>query len=116
MADLPPLPQGQPIVQPDFTASLAFTVYWQQLIANLSGILTDIQGQVAAIAAAQATATAAQTSATASARELARINSYTSPSSVLSAADVGTNATITVAAHTRVYPCLLYTSPSPRDS
>jgi len=97
VADLPPLPQGQQIVQPDGTASLAFTVYWQQLIDNLGTTLTNITDILADILAAQAAATAA-------AREAARLSSYTQPSSVLTAADVGTTATITIAAHNRVYP------------
>ena len=37
-------------------------------------------------------------------RDTARINSYPNPGSVLSAADAGTTATITIASHTRVYP------------
>ena len=53
---------------------------------------------------AQSAANAAQATATASARELARINSYTAPTSVLSASDNGADARITVIAHTRVYP------------
>ncbi len=90
MADLPPLPQGQQIVQPDGTASLAFTVYWQQLIDSLSATLTNITDILA--------------SATAAGREAARLSSYTLPSSVLTAADVGTTATVTIAIHDRVYP------------
>lgn len=47
---------------------------------------------------------AAQSTATASAREAARITSYPSSSAILSAADVGSSCTITVANHTRIYP------------
>ena len=97
MADLPPLPQGQQIVQSDGTASLAFTVLWQQLINQIGSSLTNIESILASIVAANAAAVAA-------AREAARISSYTQPSSVLTAADVGTTATVTVAAHLRVYP------------
>lgn len=53
--------------------------------------------RIADIEAAQATATAA-------AREAARINSYPNPASILTAADVGSDCTITIASHTRVYP------------
>jgi len=38
------------------------------------------------------------------ARETARINSYTVPTNVLTASDAGSDATIEMAAHTRVYP------------
>lgn len=55
-------------------------------------------------AAADAAADAAQSDATAAAREEARINSYPLPSSVLTASDAGSTATISIAAHTRVYP------------
>lgn len=59
---------------------------------------------VNAIVAATNLATAAKTAAEASARELARINSYTVPTNVLSASDNGSDARITVVGHTRVYP------------
>jgi hypothetical protein len=71
----------------------------------------DLQTQIAAIAAAQAAADAAQVSANdaaakalAAAREGARIASYPNPGSVITAADVGTDVTITIAGHVRVYP------------
>jgi multidrug efflux pump subunit AcrA (membrane-fusion protein) len=71
----------------------------------------DLQTQIAAIAAAQAAADAAQVSANdaaakalAAAREGARINSYPNPGSIVTASDAGSNATITIANHTRVYP------------
>lgn len=104
MADLPPLPNGQAITQPDGTPTLAFTVYWQQLIASIGGTLTNIESILTDILAAQAAADAAQATADQALRESARINSYPSPSSVLTAADVGATATVTIAAHTRVYP------------
>jgi hypothetical protein len=55
-------------------------------------------------ATAQTTANTASANATAAARETARINSYPSPSNNLSAADVGTDCTITIANHDRIYP------------
>lgn len=64
----------------------------------------DAAAAAADAAAAQADADAAQADATEAAREAARIASYPNPGSVLSAADVGTDATITIAGHTRVYP------------
>src|SRR5688572_13093168 len=81
-----------------------FHQYWARVIGQLEEAFGDISGQVAAIAAAQADATAAQADATAAAREAGRIGSYTAPTNALSAADVGATATITIAAHTRIYP------------
>jgi exo-beta-1,3-glucanase (GH17 family) len=84
---------------------------WQRHCESLEAANTDLQSQITAIAAAQAAATAAataataaQATATASTRESARIASYPNPGSVLSAADVGTDCTITIANHIRVYP------------
>lgn len=37
-------------------------------------------------------------------RELAWLSSYTTPTNVVTAADVGSDCTITIATHTRVYP------------
>lgn len=64
---------------------------------DIAAVQADLASQLAQILTAQATATAA-------AREAARLNSYTVPTNVLTAADVGTDCTITIAAHTRVYP------------
>lgn len=125
MARLPRLPKG-PIVDPkNGEPTLAFTVYWQRLLeaqettdarqdefatelaqvvadlaaaqAELAQVVSDLAAAVAAIQAAQATADAAV-------REAARINSYTAPTDVLTASDAGSDATITVAGHARVYP------------
>jgi hypothetical protein len=69
----------------------------QRKCAAIEEAFADLTSQVAAIAAAQATGTAA-------AREAARISSYPNPGGILSAADVGTDCTITITGHTRVYP------------
>lgn len=79
-------------------------VYWQLLVEKVEEQVTSLTAAIADIAAAQADATAAAADATAAARELARINSYPNPTDVLSAADVGASVTVTMAAHTRVYP------------
>lgn len=71
---------------------------------NMRQVLNDLTAQLTQIQQAQAAASAAQTDATAAAREAARINSYTVPTIVLSAADAGTDATVTIDAHTRYYP------------
>lgn len=78
-------------------AGLFMQVWADAFLTELETALDDIETNVADILAAQAAATAA-------ARELARINSYPSPTNVLTAADVGADATITVAAHSRIYP------------
>jgi uncharacterized membrane protein YgcG len=88
-----------------------FQVWWQRVVEALEKAVTDIvavntaqSGIIADLTAQLALIQAAQTTATAAARESARINSYTSPTNLLTAADAGTDASITVAAHTRVYP------------
>lgn len=96
---------------------MAFTVYWQQLIA-------EIEGNINAIAAAQAAAAAANAAAASAATAAANANtaatnaqttadnitdaneistSYVSGATI-SATDAGTDATITISAHTRHYP------------
>lgn len=72
--------------------------------ATQDGILAEILAMQSDIIDALAAAGIALDTAEAGYREAARIGSYTDPSSVLSAADVGTDCTITIAAHTRVYP------------
>lgn len=73
-------------------------------ITEISQLQADMLARITEIEAAQAAADAAQATATDSARETARINSYTNPGIVLSASDTGSSATITIADHTRVYP------------
>lgn len=79
----------------------------EQIEGALNGVLEALEQAGIAVDlanAAAAAADAAQGTAEASARELARINSYTTPTSVLSASDNGSDARITVIGHTRVYP------------
>lgn len=76
----------------------------QSMKEAIESAFADLEEQVAAIAAAQSAASAASAAATAARREDARTSSYPSSGSILSAADVGASATITVAAHTRIYP------------
>lgn len=85
---------------------------WQRHCEQLEAANVSLQSQITAIAAAQAAATAAQasadaasTEAVAAAREAARIASYPNPGvGILSATDAGSNVTVAVAGHTRVYP------------
>jgi len=99
----PPLPP----IQPEWGA---FQVWWQQVITDLGAAITDLADQVAAIAAAQAAADAAQTSADTAQtsadtvkRDDAISASWTSPGSILTAVGAGSDATITIANHTRKY-------------
>lgn len=86
------------------SAGIAFVKLWQKNCESLEAAISDLSDQLAAITAAQAAADAAAASALAAAREMARLTSYTAPTNVLTAADVGSDCTITVAAHTRIYP------------
>ncbi len=94
MPDLPRLRRDVPIAG-DSLPTLTFH-QWMDLFANrIENNLNDVL--VTAIQAAQ-------DAAEESVKETARITSYTNPTVVLSAADVGTDATISISAHTRVYP------------
>jgi hypothetical protein len=84
-------------LNPSNSSGLAFQKLWQKNCESVETAFDDIQSQLTQIIAAQATATSA-------ARESARISSYPNPGSILSASDAGSNATITIAAHVRVYP------------
>lgn len=80
-------------------------IWWQQVVEAIEGQVNDILAVQADIIAAMNAANAAQADATESARQAARIASYPNPgAAILHAADVGTDVTITVDAHTRVYP------------
>lgn len=122
---LPPLKPGTKIVNPDGTVTRDFSVWWQRLtdairahettqdellaaivlaLANAGIALAVAQAADAKADAADAKAEAADEKAISAAREAARISSYTEPTNVVSATDVGSSCTITVAAHKRVYP------------
>lgn len=77
--------------------TLTFHQWWDQFIRKLEGILNSITANITAIQAAQEAVNIGI-------METARLNSYTNPTVVVTAADVGATATITIAAHTRVYP------------
>lgn len=107
-----------PIIGSGGKPTQSYQRLWQKTVEKIEAAFIDLSDQLAAIQAAQAAADAAQadadaaqtaantasSTAIAAAREAARISSYPNPAAVLSAADVGATATITVAAHTRVYP------------
>jgi len=93
------------IVGTNFRPTQAMQRRWQVFCQKIEEAFDSLDQRIADIEAAQAAADAAQADATAAAREAARINSYPNPGvGILSAADAGTDATITVANHTRVYP------------
>jgi hypothetical protein len=70
----------------------------QALQTQQAEMIADLADQLAQIQQAQADATAAG-------RESARINSYPNPGvGIVTASDAGTDATVTIANHTRVYP------------
>jgi hypothetical protein len=98
--ELPRLPQTAP-------SHAELQVWWQQVVEAIEAEFGSLSVATAAATAAANAATAAataQTAATDAARELARLNSYPDPTNVLTAADVGADATITIAAHNRIYP------------
>lgn len=89
MARLPRLPKG-PIVDPKTgNPTMAFTVYWQRLLEAQEAIDAEQSSQLAQILATQ--------------RRDSISSSYTVPTNVLTASDAGSDATITVAGHTRYY-------------
>lgn len=75
-----------------------------QLKSWANRLCIELENQLGVISANVADILQAQATATGAARELARINSYTDPTVVLSGTDETVGASITIAAHTRVYP------------
>jgi hypothetical protein len=102
---LPRLRNDIALVDSDGRPTQTFQQWWDAVAKNIENSFNDLSAVVAAIAAAQASANAAQADATEAARQTARINSYTDPAaSLITASDAGSNATITIANHTRIYP------------
>lgn len=94
--ELPKLRRDVPITEGDYP-SLTFHQQMQEIIENIQTSFNELESFVTDLRIAQEQAEAA-------AREAARVNSYPAPTNVLTAADVGATVTITVAAHTRIYP------------
>jgi len=85
-------------------------IWWQQVveaieaqITDLSGVVSDLAAAVAAITAAQTAADAAQASADQAALDSKIAVSYVIPAEVMTAADVGSDCTITIVDHVRRY-------------
>jgi hypothetical protein len=107
---LPRLPREVAIVDKEGKPGQSFQRWWQSvvekieaqeasqdaIIADLAQVVSDLSDAVDAITAAQATADAAKLANAISA-------SWTAPTTTLTAQDAGTDATITVLAHTRHY-------------
>lgn len=101
--DLPRLPP----TQPDWST---FQLWWQQVVDKVEAqetaqdtLLAQIVAAQNAAAAAAADAAAAQSTADTAEKNDKISSSWTSPGSVLTATDAGSDATITIAAHTRNY-------------
>jgi hypothetical protein len=101
--ELPRLPPTQPEWG-------AFQIWWQQVVEAIETQEGRQDDAIAAIAAAQAAATAANTAAATANAAAADITAQASLSDsyvtglTISATDAGSNATITISAHSRVYP------------
>ena len=77
---------------------------WSQRVAEqIEKAFADQQAQIDAITAAQAAANAAQTTANTAKTNDKISASWTSPGAILSASDAGSDATVTIAGHTRKY-------------
>jgi hypothetical protein len=94
---LPRFQLNVPLVGADGKPTQTFHQWWDTVAKNIESNFNALAQTVLDIQTALATAQAA-------AREAARLTSYPSPGSVLTASDAGTDATITIAGHTRVYP------------
>jgi hypothetical protein len=110
--ELPRLPSALPDDYEQFRLwwTSVFAPYWQTVVETIEAqeaaqddLLTQILAAQATADAAQTTANTANTTASTVKRDDAISSSWVSPGSVLSAADVGADATITIAAHTRKY-------------
>lgn len=110
------LQRGVPIVGRDGLPTAQFQLYWQQAIDGLQGQIDAITAAQAAADAANAAAAAAQTAADAAdtaatnaqtAADEANANTAITASYVtgvtLTGTDAGSNATVSISAHTRVY-------------
>lgn len=111
------LPRGYAIVDANGKPVLSFQSWWQRTMAAIEGqeasqdaILADLAATQADLAAAQADIVAqlalivaAQSDATTALRRVAIAGSYTTAGALLTATDAGSDATITIADHTRYY-------------
>lgn len=113
---LPRFDRSIPITNENRTPSLPFHTWWQRALNSIESsfnqletIVLDIQAAQNAANAAQAAADSAQASADAATSAAASSNSVASLTNsgvtgcTISATDAGTNASVTISSHTRVY-------------
>lgn len=106
---LPRFDRTIPVVNPDFSPSLTFHVWWQEVVKRIEVAINGIQSALEAAGIAQAAAEAAQAaaeSAEGTGGTAERIASLTNSGTIgltLGAADAGTDATVTISNHTRAY-------------
>lgn len=106
---LPRLQRTLPIVDDAGQPGLAFHRWWDTFAQSIEEAFNGLEANVTAIAAAQAAANAAnaaaataQTTADTISNEAELTNSYVT-GLTLTATDAGSNASISISAHTRVY-------------
>lgn len=110
------LPRNVSIVDASGLPNATFQKWWQSQVQDIEFALNSLQDAIDAIAAAQAAAdaanaaaataeaaaTTAQNAADAATLEQNLVNSYVTGATI-TATDAGTNASITISSHTRVY-------------
>lgn len=107
---LPRFERTVPLVNDQGKPTETFHIWWQSVVDNLETAFNNLESAVLDIAAAQAAAEAAQAEAEVAQAEaeVAKRNdkisaSFMEPTSVLTASDAGSDATVSVLAHTRYY-------------
>lgn len=108
--NLPSLQRLVPIVDPETgTPSPTFHVWWATVITKLSEAFNALSSVVDAVAAAQAAAETAQTAADTAQAAATTSNSVASlttsgvAAATITATDAGSDVTITISAHLRLY-------------
>jgi hypothetical protein len=104
------LNQSNPIVTSTGTPTPSFTQTinnsFNNLLVTINAVISqgnDTASLLAQIITLNGLVTATNATVDALAKQAALVNSYTSPTSVLTASYDGTSATITIAAHSRIY-------------
>lgn len=106
---LPRFVSSFPIVSENRTPTLTFHRWWQEAIERIETAINGIQDALDAAGIAQATADAAQATADAaqaaadSAESMAKLTNSGTTGVTLTATDAGSDATVSVTAHTRIY-------------
>lgn len=90
------------IVEEKGTPTTAFHQWWETILRQIELSINSIQAALDAAGIATAAATAAQTAAD-NASSVAKLTSSGMTGMVLTATDSGSNVTISISAHTRIY-------------